>query len=122
MMATESNIGFGDHYFTGEDKLVSFAITNSAGAVQDITGWALSWMVKADPLDDDEDALVTKVSGDGVAITNGPAGLGAVTVEDDDIAALAGDTRYYHELKRTDAGLETVLIYGTFRLSQAVHR
>lgn len=116
-MALEANVQF----FTGEDKILSFTIYQSDGSTaQNITGWSLSWMVKADKTDEDDEALVTK-SGAGVTITNGAAGQCSVTVEDSDIAALVGGTRYYHELKRTDAGLETVLSYGTFRLTQAVH-
>ena len=120
-MALESNIDIASNYFTGEDKLLPFTIVDSSGGVQVITGWALSWMVKAAKTDADAAAKVTKTTVSGITITNGAGGICQVAVSDDDIAALAGGTLYHHELKRTDAGLETVLSFGTFRLRQAVH-
>lgn len=122
-MATEQNIGLGDHYFTGESKQLPFVIYQSDESTpQNITGWSLSWMVKAAKTDEDEDALVTKTTDSGINFTGASSGAGLVEVSDDDIAEIAGGTVYYHELKRTDSGLETVLIYGKFQLSQAVHR
>lgn len=121
-MATESNITAASHFFTGEDKSLVVTVLDAAGAAQDITGWALSWMVKRRKTDADADALVTKATGAGIALTTPASGICTVTVEDVDIAELLGGQLYYHELKRTDAGLETVLSYGTFVLSQAVHR
>lgn len=119
-MAIETNIGPDDHYFTGEDKSLPFTITNAAGGIQDITGWSLSWMVKRKKTN--ADAVVTKTTDGGIVLTLAVAGLCTVTVSDDDIAALVGGRLYYHELKRTDPGLETVLSFGTFMLGQAVHR
>lgn len=109
-------------YFTGEDKALAFTIYQGrSSTVQDITGWALSWMVKARKTDADSAALVTKTTADDIALTTPASGLCTVTVTDSDIANLTGDVTYWHELKRTDAGNETVLAQGTFTLSQAVH-
>lgn len=121
-MAIEANINADSDYFTGEDKSLQFTIYQSDGSTaQDITGWSLSWMVKKRKTDADNAALVTKTTADGIALTTPASGICTVTVEDTDITALVGGTLYYHELKRTDAGYETVLSYGTFTLRQAVH-
>lgn len=123
-MAIEQNITPYSQYFTGEDKSLSCIIFQADGETrQDLTGWTgLSWLVKEDPDDEDEDALVTKTLGSGITVTDAVQGVVTVTVSDDDIAELEGETAYYHELKRTDDGLETVLLFGRFQLAQAVHR
>ncbi len=120
-MAIESPIT--DSYFTGEDKSLVFTIYQANGTTaQNITGWALSWMVKRNATDADGAALVTKTTaGGGVVLTTPASGICTVTVEDSDIATIVGGNAYAHELKRTDAGAETVLSYGSFVLTQAVH-
>lgn len=122
-MAIQQHITGAASYFTGEDKSLPCTIYQRDDAtLQDITGWALSWMVKARRTDDDADALVTKTtSNGGIVLTTPASGVCTVTVSDTDIASLAGEVQYFHELKRTDAGNETVLIYGKFILSQAIH-
>jgi hypothetical protein len=112
-----------DSYFTGEDKSLVFTIYQADGTTaQNITGWALSWMVKRNATDADGSALVTKTTaGGGVVLTTPASGVCTVTVEDTDIANIVGGNSYVHELKRTDAGAETVLSYGSLVLGQAVH-
>lgn len=122
-MAIEQNIGPAVDYFTGEDKSLPFTIYQADEAtLQDISGWSLSWMVKRRKSDADADALVTKTTAaGGIALTTPGSGVCTVTVTDTDIAAVLGGVLHYHELKRTDAGFETVLSYGSLVLSQAVH-
>jgi hypothetical protein len=131
-MALNADIADANRYFTGEDKSLAFTVyepgTSQAaaeagsGTPQNISGWTLSWMVKRFKTDADADALVTKTTGDGIMLTTPASGLCTVTVEDSDIDALQAGATYYHELKRTNAGFETVLSQGLFVLSQAVHR
>ena len=122
-MAVERNISPADDFFTGEDKTLPITIYQANGTTaQNITGWNLSWLVKRKRLDLDVAAVVTKVTPTGITLTTPLSGLCTVTVTDEDIATLSADTLYYHELKRTDVGSETVLTFGTFRLRQAVHR
>jgi hypothetical protein len=112
-----------EQYFTGEDKTLRFTIYTDAdhSATEDITGWALSWLVKRRKRQTDADAVITKTTGSGITITSAAAGVLDVALSDTDIANIAGDALYWHELKRTDAGSETVLSQGLFRLTQAVH-
>lgn len=121
-MAIERNITSDDDFFLGEDKTLSFTVYQSDGSTaQNITGWALSWMLKKDARDADADAKVTKTTGSGITITSGAAGTLTVTIDDTDTASLAAGV-YQHELKRTDDGFETVLTFGTCVLRQSVHR
>ena len=114
-MADEQDITESADLFTGEDKVIQFTITD-----QTITGWALSWMVKRRATDADANALITKTTAAG-GITITGANTCEVALTDDDSSTLRADT-YRHELKRTDAGLETVLSSGACTFRQAVHR
>lgn len=122
-MATQANIGTNDDFFTGEDKSLVFTVTQADGSTpQNITGWTLSWMLKRNLGDADAAALITKTTAGGaIALTTPLSGICTVTIEDVDTDALTPGT-YRHELKRTNAGTETVLSYGTCVLKQAVHR
>lgn len=106
-------------YFTGEDKDLVFTVysSNAQTAAQNITGYTITWMLKAKRGAADADALLTKTA----TLTTAASGICTVSLTDDDISTLVGEKRYFHELKRTDSGNETVLSYGTFTLQQAVH-
>jgi hypothetical protein len=118
-------VNIGDQFFTGEDKSLRFTIyaDTAHAAAQNITGWALSWMVKRRKTHADASAVVTKTTaGGGIVMTTPASGICTVTLDDADIVDISGGQLYYHELKRTDSGAETVLAQGTFILNQAVHR
>lgn len=120
-MPLKFNITEADRFFTNADKLVTFAIKQADEVTaQNITGWALSWMMKRRATDADASALITKVTPAGITITDGPNGLCQFTVTDENTAAVAAGL-YVHELKRTDAGSETPLCEGTVVLRQSKH-
>lgn len=95
----------------------------------DITGFALSWMLKRKLTDADAAASLTKTTANGgIAIAgafNATPGSNlqraTVTVLDTNTDSLAPGI-YHWELKRTDAGLETRLAYGRVELVRGVHR
>lgn len=129
-MALRQNIT--TNFFTGEDKQLTCTVYQAGttldqaeagtGTPQNITGWALSWMLKKRQTDTDAAAKVTKTTAGGtISMTTPGSGVCEVGISDTDIDALPAGL-YWHELKRTDAGSETVLIYGTFVLKQALHR
>lgn len=121
-MALKQHISADAHLFIGEDKSLVFTIYQSDGrTAQDITGWTLSWMVKADLADVDGSAVLTKTTSSGIALTTPASGICTVTIADTDTDSLTAG-RYYHELKRTTAGSETVLAYGDCHLIRGVHR
>ena len=109
-----------DVLYLGEDKALIYTVyQNDETTVQDITGFALSWLLKRDP--DDAGALITKTTGSGINLTTPASGICTVTVLDTDTDGLdAGD--YWHELKRTDANSETILSQRRIRLRRSLHR
>lgn len=124
-MAIEHNIESSDEWFLGEDKSLIFTIYQSDGSTaQNIAGWSMSWMLKRHRDDEDAEALITKTTSSGIALTTPASGICTVTVADTDTETSpeVGEGNYFHELKRTDAGFETVLSFGRCRLRRGVHR
>lgn len=111
-----------DRFFTNADKLIKFTIYQADGVTpQNITGWALSWMLKRRLTDPDANALVTKTTGAGsITLTTPLTGNCELIVTDENTAAVEAGF-YVHELKRTDAGAETPLCEGKARLRQSLH-
>lgn len=115
------DIDASDDNFIGEDKILPITIYQAnKRTLQDITGWSLSWQLKADVTD--VAALLTKTTGgNGIVLTAPTSGVCTVTIADNDTDALAPGS-YVHELKRTDPGSETVLCHGQFVLRRGVHQ
>lgn len=121
-MAIRDDIESTDDLYAGEDKTVSVSIYQAdETTAQNITGWALSYRWKRSLDDADADAVLTKTTADGITITNGAGGLCEIAIADTDTDAIAAGP-YFHELKRTDAGSETILTTGTVYLRRSVHR
>jgi hypothetical protein len=110
-------------YFTGEDKTIVFTVYQADKVtIQDLSTFtAISWMLKGKKSDADVDALIEKTLGGGIVVTDATNGICQVTLGTADIALVLADKLYYHELKRT-VSPNTVLSYGRFSLTQAVHR
>lgn len=121
-MAIRDDIDADDDFYTGEDKTITVTIYQSDGATpQNITGWSLSYVWKRAKTDADSAAVLTKTTANGIALTTPVDGVCTVTISDTDTDSLTART-YWHELKRTDAGSETVITTGTVELQQAAHR
>lgn len=129
-MALQQDITADDGFFTGEDAVIRFTVYTSAAKTTciNIAGWALSWMVKKRVSDADSAAKVTKTTAAGIAITgvfNASPALNTqraeITIADSDTMTQLVSGVYRHELKRTDAGSEQVLAYGTLYARRSVH-
>lgn len=115
--------------FLNTDKAYIFHIQNEdEDQAIDISGWALSFMIKLSLTDADADALVTKTTASGISIAGlynvtpaSNAQRATVTILDTDTHTLKSGNRSW-ELKRTDDGFETVLAYGVVPLTKAVHK
>jgi len=105
--AVETNI----RQFIGVDH--EYVFTEADGNL--LTGFTLSFMVKADKEDDDAAAIITITS---ITIAGAVA---TIQIADTDTADFDPDT-YYWELKRMDPGAETILGFGEFVLIRGVHR
>lgn len=119
-------------YLIGTNDTYRYRIVESddPGALApDVSGWALSWMVKRKVSDLDAAAVMVKTSGGGgitvVGTFNANPTLNAqtihVTIDDDDADGEAPGL-CTAELKRMDDGAETVLVQGPLALKLAVHR
>jgi hypothetical protein len=111
-----------DDLFIGEDKSLIITVYQSDKRTrQNILGWSLSWMLKTSLSDVDGSALLTKTTNSGISLTTPSTGVCTVTIADTDTDGLTPG-KYFHELKRTDAGAETVLSHGRCVLRRGVHR
>jgi hypothetical protein len=117
------NLDDDDDFFIGEDKTLGpgTIYQQNKRIPQDITGWSVSYMIKRSLDDLDVDAVLQKTTASGITLTTPTSGIMNITIADTDTDGLTAG-RYYHEVKRTDAGQETVLAKGTCVLQQGVHR
>ena len=125
-MAIEDNIDRADHFFAGTDVTLVFEIFAVDGvSMQDVSGYALAFALRkiitgVDPFKGQGAlAFPEKTIGSGITVTGVFNSVRAtntqrvnVTIADTDTVSLKGGT-YAHSLKRSDAGLEMVLSFGT---------
>jgi len=83
-----TNITATDNFILGEDKSLRFLVVDSAGAAQDMTGWALEFIVRPDP--DSTTTTISKTTASGIVIDNGngTSDQATVTIADDDTVSL----------------------------------
>ena len=130
-MATHRDITRKDQVFIDTDRILRYTvwkgnptaaqIAANQAVPENVTGWALSWVLS----EVGGAALVSKSTSAGITIT-GSYNVDPllhtqrvdVLLEDADTVALARGT-YIYKLKRTDAGEETVLAFGTLELLEA---
>lgn len=150
-MALERNVASGE-FFQGEDMPIEFEIledvvldtatpdeagnpTIVSGTPVDVSAWSLVWILRSSQKA--AAALLTKTSGSGIAITgtydadrSTNTQRVIVTLDDldtyddtdpDAVVELAPRV-YAYSLKRTDAGSETVLVWGNLPLGKVTAR
>lgn len=112
----------------GCDVSLSFEVftTSAQTTIQDITGYALSWMIKDDLADLDAAAVLEKTVGAGITITGSYHQNPNSNTQRAVVALSATNTTipqrsYWWELKRTTSGSETRLAYGLLNVGQTVH-
>lgn len=113
-------------YFLGTDKAYDFTVYTSEAKTtcRDVTGYTTNFMVKRNKSDSDASALLTAggtVSGTFNASPSVNTQKITVTLVDTDTDTEIAEGLAYWELKRTDAGAEAVLAFGTMTLRRAVH-
>ncbi len=118
-MSKDSPITKTDNWFLGEDRKLRFTVEDASGLAQDISGWTLEWVLRERPWG--TQALITKTTGAGITITNASGGVCEVAIADDDTLSLPPGG-YFHTLRRTNAGAETVLAFGDAVLQQPATR
>jgi hypothetical protein len=112
----------------GCDHTLIFTVytDDTEATIRDITGYALSFMVKTNLSDADTAAVITKTVGSGIAITgsfhqNPNSNTQAANVAITAANATIAQRSYWWEIKRTDPNNETRLAYGLLNLGQTVH-
>jgi hypothetical protein len=111
-MAEQADITADDGWFIGEDKTLEFTVLEADGSAQDLSGWAIEWVLRREP---GGSALVTKEVGSGITVSTPASGVLQVAVADVDTDPLPAG-RYWHALRRADSGTEAVLAYGQVAL------
>jgi hypothetical protein len=129
-MSTQRNITRTDQVFLDTDRILRYSVYQpapNAAVPQDVTGWSLAWVLRAVG----GAALITKTTGGGgITITGVYDTDPDVNTQRVDVQLQASDTyndeavpaiaiapgTYIYALKRTDAGQEDVLAWGTFDL------
>lgn len=115
--------------FLGTDRQFRVHVLNADGsAAVDVTGWALSFKIKAHAQDPDTRAYLAKDTTGGTVTIGGIFDSDrlvntqrvTVAIDDTDTDDIPLD-RGVWELKRTDAGFETVLGYGPVTFIRSIH-
>ena len=112
-------MGDTETWVLGEDRTLECTVVDANGAAQHSTGYAVEWVLREAP--NSATADITKTTGDGITITDGPAGECRVAIADTNTIDLSPG-RYFHTLRRTDDGLETELSFGQAVLQEAATR
>lgn len=116
----DPDIEWGDKFFTASDYPFEVQVLDVNGEAENITGWALSWVMKKKATMADADAAIAKTTaGTGITISSASEGICVVHVLAEDSDVRAGT--YVHELKRTDSGSQRVLVRGLAVLRKATH-
>ena len=125
-MGFDGLIETGLQYWLGTDKSFDFTVytTSAKTVIRDVTGYTTSFKVKRSVDDPDIDALISAsgtVSGTFNAVPTTNTQKVTVTLVDTDTDTEITPGIAHWELKRTDAGAEALLAYGTIDLRRAVH-
>jgi hypothetical protein len=76
---------------------VAIAFTDSEGAALPITGATIRFMIKLSDSKEDAEAIISKATGSGVTITDGPGGLATAVISATDAQALPKNETVYAE-------------------------
>ena len=121
-MAVESTIGGAGTMFVGEDKLLRFELPSASDplAAVDMTGWAMVFDVRAKDTSPDPTIVsaVPSLIGSFNSVRASNMQRATVTLTDDQLNLFKAKN-YRWSWKRTDAGNETVLGWGTFAPQKA---
>ena len=131
-MAIEDDITSADMLFVGDDRNLEFEIFDSdgvaGGTMVNVSAYALRFDIRKGVEDSDPPVITKTTGGSGITVTGVYNAVRAtntqrvvVSIADTDTENMrAGD--YEYTLKRTDAGSETTLAFGTVTLRKGTVR
>lgn len=119
-MAKKVNITAGDGFYKNTNFQLDFMVEKD-GAPDNIAGWNMSCLIKKRATDADASAVLTKTTAaGGILVIDGPTGHGRVQFAPADTVNLAAGF-YFYEIKRTDTGLQTVIVPGKNAPAASLH-
>lgn len=127
-MALKFDVLQTDRWYINTDYTLKYRVWQADGLTpRNVAGYNLSWMLKIRKKDPDANALLTKLTP--IIFVTGVFNIDAalntqevhVPIADTDTVGLTSGMRVI-ELKRTDAGLETVLSDGLASLLPSAHQ
>jgi hypothetical protein len=110
----------------GTDRDLHVTVYAATGdTIESVSGWTFSFMIKSDLEDLDNEALLTITSISTTGTYNSDPDVNTevvvVSIADTDTESLTPQTASW-ELKRTNAGYEDRIAYGSIKLIRGVHR
>lgn len=113
-MALQTNISSSQNWFTDEDKVWAWTVYQSDGVTaQDISSFTFRYEIRTSQYT--VIPLVSKTLGNGITLVSGPGGTLSVAIPRTDTLSWSGGT-YWHELLRTNGGVQTAEAFGTVYL------
>lgn len=108
---------------TRGDSTILDLVVADGGTPVDLTGVSMWWTAKRRHTDTDDQAVIAKTVGDGIAVTNAPGGLATVTIDPDDTAGLDNSSALWWDLQVKDgAGKVRTLAAGRLVVNADVTR
>jgi hypothetical protein len=90
---------------SGDTRTLTFTVRDDGGAVVDLTGATLKWVLGKNPR---ASADITKTTSSGITVSSPTTGVAVVTISASDTTDLDGV--YYHELQVTDSSSRVVTV------------
>lgn len=112
-MATHQNLNFDE----GDDFPYSVTLTDENGDAIDLTGYTFYMTIKKKKNDSDENAVFKKTV---TSIPNPTLGRVTITIDRDDTLSISPGIYSYDIKYKDDGGDIRTVIYGDFKLIQAI--
>lgn len=97
-------------FILGDTEEIDGIVIDSAGIVQDISGWAFWFTMKKQDSEEDSAAVLQKTVGDGIAIVDASLGKYKVTINPSDRSALRAKTVYRFDIQAKDSETRIVTL------------
>ena len=119
MGAIETDVTKEKQFFTGEDRTFEYLCVDASDVELDVSSYALTWELKRSLGSPTAVLTKTKAAGE-IVITSGTGtnDVATVTLTDEDTEDLPSG-RYFHVLRRTNAGSESWMSFGEVILTSS---
>lgn len=88
----------------GDTRVYSITLTDADSEPLDLTGVSVTFTAKRSQLDSDEDAIISKAVGSGIAVDDPETGIAVLTLDPEDTEDLPARTlRLFYDVQVVDA-------------------